>query len=471
MHHKKQKDFFIPLLKVACDALAMESSFIFCYWLRFYSSFTAYVPVTFGFPPFEAYLFSSLCVLPVWIFLFLHGGMYSPRRILYFSDEFFSIIRLVLIGMVFILAGTFFYRSFSYSRIVFSLITIVSIIFVSFERYLLLHFEYFWYTKGRDVKNVVIVGSHPAAFRLFSFFRQHKKFGYHAIGYFSVFGKQSPGMREASLLGSFRSLPNFLETHPVDVLLLTFSKSEHPLLSQLVRECQGFDVEMMMIPDILEVMTSNVRIKHFDNILLLGIKTPAFSAWNAIVKRLFDIVFASLLFLCISPFFLLIMILVKLDSRGPVFYYQERVGLDARPFKVMKFRSMKVDAEQRTGPVWAVKNDLRTTRAGKFLRRFSLDELPQLINVLHGEMSIVGPRPERSHFVEKFKKEIPNYLDRHRVKSGMTGWAQVSGLRGNAPISERTKYDLYYIENWSLVFDLKIILKTIHAVTFGADAY
>ena len=130
-----------------------------------------------------------------------------------------------------------------------------------------------------------------------------------------------------------------------------------------------------------------------------------------------------------------------------------------------------MDAEQRTGPVWAVKNDLRTTRAGKFLRRFSLDELPQLINVLHGEMSIVGPRPERSHFVEKFKKEIPNYLDRHRVKSGMTGWAQVSGLRGNAPISERTKYDLYYIENWSLVFDLKIILKTIHAVTFGADAY
>jgi lipopolysaccharide/colanic/teichoic acid biosynthesis glycosyltransferase len=132
---------------------------------------------------------------------------------------------------------------------------------------------------------------------------------------------------------------------------------------------------------------------------------------------------------------------------------------------------MKVDAEKRTGPVWAAKNDLRTTRMGKILRRFSLDELPQLINVLRGEMSIVGPRPERSYFVEKFKKEIPNYLDRHRVKSGMTGWAQVSGLRGNAPISERTKYDLYYIENWSLIFDLKIILKTIHAVIFGDDAY
>ena len=471
MHHKRQKDFFIPLLKVAGDALAMEASFIFCYWLRFYSSFAAVVPVTYGFPPFNAYIFSSLCVLPVWIFLFLREGMYSPRRILYFSDEFFSIMRLVLIGMVFVLAATFFYRSFSYSRMVFSLITLTSIIFISIERFLLLHFEHLWYTKGRDIKNVVIVGSHPAASRLFTFFHQQKKFGYDAVGYFSVSGKQSHGMHHAPFLGSFQTLPQYLGTHTVDVLLLAFTENEHPLLSQLVRECQGFDVEMMLIPDILEVMTSNVRIKHFDNILLLGIKTPALTAWNAIIKRIFDIAFASLIFICTSPLFLFIMILVKLDSSGPVFYYQERVGLDARPFKVMKFRSMKVDAEKRTGPVWASKNDLRTTRAGKLLRHFSLDELPQLINVLRGDMSIVGPRPERSYFVDKFKKEIPNYLDRHRVKSGMTGWAQVSGLRGNAPISERTKYDLYYVENWSLVFDLKIILKTIHTVIFGKDAY
>jgi exopolysaccharide biosynthesis polyprenyl glycosylphosphotransferase len=471
MHSKKQKDFFIPLLKVAGDAIAVEVSFIFCYWLRFYSSFTNYVPVTSGFPPFEAYFFSSLCVLPIWLLLFQNDGMFAPRRILYFSDEFFSIIRLVLIGMVFVLAGTFFYRSFSYSRVVFVLITMVSIVFISFERFLLLHFERFWYTKGRDLKNVVIVGSHPAAFRLLSFFHHQKKFGYNAIGYFSVSGKQTHSMYDAPFLGSLRSIPGYIETHSVDVLLLAFNESEHHLLPQLIRECQGFDVEMMMIPDILELMTSNVRVRHFDDLLLLGIKMPALTTWNAIVKRTFDILFASFIFLLISPLFLFLMILVKLDSRGPAFFYQERVGLDGRPFRVIKFRSMKVDAEKRTGPVWASKNDLRATRIGRFLRRFSLDELPQLMNVLKGDMSVVGPRPERPYFVEKFKKEIPNYLDRHRVKSGMTGWAQVSGLRGNAPISERTKYDLYYVENWSLVFDLKIISKTIYAVVFGHDAY
>jgi len=165
------------------------------------------------------------------------------------------------------------------------------------------------------------------------------------------------------------------------------------------------------------------------------------------------------------------MILVKIDSRGPIFYLQERIGMDGEIFRVIKFRSMKTDAEKQSGPVWAKKDDPRTTRVGKFLRRFSLDELPQLFNVLKGDMSIVGPRPERPYFVEQFKKEIPKYLDRHRVKTGMTGWAQVNGLRGNAPIVQRTQYDLYYIENWSLAFDIKIILKTIYAVLFGKDAY
>ena len=167
----------------------------------------------------------------------------------------------------------------------------------------------------------------------------------------------------------------------------------------------------------------------------------------------------------------MIAILIKLGSKGPIFYLQERIGLDGTVFKVIKFRSMRIDAEQTTGPVWSQKDDPRTTQLGRFLRRFSLDEIPQLWNVMKGDMSVVGPRPERPHFVEKFKKQVPRYLERHRVKTGMTGWAQVNGLRGNASIAERTKYDIYYIEHWSLVFDLKIILKTIHAVLFGDDAY
>jgi exopolysaccharide biosynthesis polyprenyl glycosylphosphotransferase len=163
--------------------------------------------------------------------------------------------------------------------------------------------------------------------------------------------------------------------------------------------------------------------------------------------------------------------IIKLTSRGPVFFFQERIGLDGRKFLVVKFRTMHTDAEEATGPVRAKKGDPRVTAIGRILRRTSLDELPQLWNVLRGHMSIVGPRPERPFFVEQFKSKIPRYLERHRVKAGMTGWAQVNGLRGDAPIEERTKYDIYYVENWSLVFDVKIILKTIRAVVFGKDAY
>jgi exopolysaccharide biosynthesis polyprenyl glycosylphosphotransferase len=255
------------------------------------------------------------------------------------------------------------------------------------------------------------------------------------------------------------------------MVLISLSEEEYPFLHDLIRDCQGLNVEMMMVPDILELMTSLVQIKHIDGIPFLGIKSPALSTWNFIIKRTFDLTFASIILFITSPIFLMIAALVKLDSKGPILFHQERIGLDGEVFRVTKFRSMRTDAEQETGPVWSQKHDHRTTRLGRILRRFSLDELPQLVNVIKGDMSIVGPRPERPHFVEQFKKQVPRYLERHRVKTGMTGWAQVNGLRGNASIAERTKYDIYYIENWSLVFDLKIILTTIHAVLFGKDAY
>ncbi|MEX0737552.1 MAG: sugar transferase, partial [Bacteroidota bacterium] len=249
------------------------------------------------------------------------------------------------------------------------------------------------------------------------------------------------------------------------------SYRELPQLYELVRECEGLIVEMMMVPDLLEIMTNQVRVQEIEGIPWIRIKAVPLSTWNLIAKRGFDLIVASFILLLSSPLFLLLAILIKLDSRGRVFYRQERVGLDGKPFPIIKFRTMREDAEQGTGPVWTRKEDPRTTRIGPFLRRFSLDELPQLLNVVRGEMSLVGPRPEREHFVQQFRKEVPQYLDRHRVKTGMTGWAQVNGLRGNAPIEERTKYDVYYVENWSLVFDLKIILKTIRAVLFGKDAY
>jgi exopolysaccharide biosynthesis polyprenyl glycosylphosphotransferase len=471
MQRKRRQDLLIPLLTVISDAVAIEASFIFSYWLRFFSALTQYIPISYGLPPLEAYIESSLVVIPVWCWLFHTRNLYLPRRITSFSDEFFAIVRLVILGMLVVMAGAFFYRAFSYSRIVFWILGFSAILFISIGRFFLLKFEQLRYVHGKDLKRVVIAGTSPVANKIFWSLTKHRSLGYEAIGYCSVDGSTENTMEHIPYLGSIASVPELIKTQSIDVILIAFNESEHSLLHDLVRDCQGLNVEMMMVPDILELMTSQVQVKHIEGIPFLGIKSPTLSTWNFIVKRTFDLLFASLILILTSPIILLIAILMKLDSKGPLFYLQERVGLDGEVFKVIKFRSMRPDAEQSTGPVWSQKDDSRATRLGRFLRRFSLDELPQLINVIKGDMSIVGPRPERPHFVEKFKTQVPRYLERHRSKTGMTGWAQVNGLRGNTSIAERTKYDIYYIEHWSLVFDLKIILKTIHAVLFGSDAY
>jgi exopolysaccharide biosynthesis polyprenyl glycosylphosphotransferase len=295
--------------------------------------------------------------------------------------------------------------------------------------------------------------------------------GYSFLGFFSAGTKGDLARTKATFLGSLAKVSTYVRNNNVDVILIALSYKDHPRLLDLIRECEGLNTDMLMVPDLVDLMTSRVRVTELEGIPFLQVKEAALSTWNQIVKRGFDVGTAIVVLLIASPIIALIALLVKLTSAGPVFYHQERIGLDGKPFNVLKFRTMRTDAEKETGPVWTRKDDPRATPIGRVLRRFSLDELPQLLNVLKGDMSIVGPRPERQFFVERFKKQIPKYLDRHRVKTGMTGWAQVNGLRGNAPIEERTKYDVYYVENWSLTFDVKIISKTIRAVLFGKDAY
>ncbi len=472
MPQRQRKDFLIPFLTVVSDIVAIEAAFLVSYWLRFFSPLTGLFPVTLGFPELVAYVEGSLVVIPAWLFLFKSRGMYQARRNVYFSDEFFAIVRVVFIGMLLVMAGAFFYREFSYSRMVFGLLGISGVVFISTGRFVVLKVEQWWYRKGNDIKHVVIVGTNETARRVFEAIADHPSLGYVVLGYFSAIGRQGAMMKtKARYHGIASAVPSFVRSHQVEVVLVALTYKEHPQLYELVRDCEGLNAEIMMVPDMVELMTSRVRIKDIEGIPFIRIKDVPLSTWNQIIKRSFDVAFSTLVLLLVSPLFVIIPLLIKLDSHGPVFFSQERVGVDEKSFKVLKFRTMRVHAERGTGPVRALKNDPRATTLGRFLRRFSLDELPQLINVLMGDMSIVGPRPERPHFVEQFKKAVPKYLDRHRVKTGMTGWAQVNGLRGDAPIQERTKYDIYYIENWSLVFDLKIILKTIRAVLFGKDAY
>ena len=228
----------------------------------------------------------------------------------------------------------------------------------------------------------------------------------------------------------------------------------------LISECERGKVVIRVFPDVFQIMASQVSIDDLGGLPLLTVRSIALSGWKRTAKRLMDVVGAACGLVLISPLLMLMAALIKLDSRGPVFYAQERMGLDARLFQIIKLRSMRQDAEIH-GAGWTVEDDPRTTRLGRFIRRVNVDELPQLINVLIGEMSLVGPRPERPIYVNQFRRSIPRYMDRHWEKAGMTGWAQVNGLRGDTSIVERTKYDLWYIENWSLLLDVKILLRTI----------
>jgi exopolysaccharide biosynthesis polyprenyl glycosylphosphotransferase len=242
-------------------------------------------------------------------------------------------------------------------------------------------------------------------------------------------------------------------------------------MMEIILSCEDLRVEFQIVPDMFEIMATRVKVLSLDGIPLISLGRTPLEGWNRLLKMGMDIAISSIGLVILSPLLAVLAILIKLDSKGPVFFRQERLGRDGRRFIQYKFRSMVENAEEKTGPVFATEDDSRRTKMGAFLRKNNLDELPQLFNVLKGEMSLVGPRPERQFFVDKFKEGIPRYFLRHKVKSGLTGWAQVNGLRGDTSIEERTKYDLFYMENWSLSFDIKIILLTLKDWISPRNAY
>ncbi|HZY09529.1 MAG TPA: exopolysaccharide biosynthesis polyprenyl glycosylphosphotransferase, partial [Bacteroidota bacterium] len=342
------------------------------------------------------------------------------------------------------------------------------IVSILFGRIFIVQIEKSMYRRGHDLRNAVIIGDNETANRIYRALNNHPLLGYKLIGYFAdTLSPIGEPLHKSTLLGTIQDAPKKLIKNNVELALISLNSNDHIKLHQLVQGCEGIDVEFMMVPDILELMASpdHVRIRELEGIPFIKIKGIPMTTWGRISKRAFDVTTSSILLLLFSPILLLIAVAIKLESKGSPLFRQDRLGMDGKSFSMLKFRSMKAGAEQLDHKAGlGITNDPRQTRVGKFLRRLSLDELPQLINVLKGEMSLVGPRPERPYYVDQFKSVIPKYLDRHRVKTGMTGWAQVNGFRGNSSLEERVKYDIYYIENWSLWFDIKILLKTIRAL-------
>ena len=317
---------------------------------------------------------------------------------------------------------------------------------------------------------VLVVGAGPAGQDLIARVHRKPKLGLSIVGLVD----DEPGRTRARgvpVIGTSQELGRLIERHAIDEVMIALPEASHEELLELIGQCEQEGVSIRVFPDIFQMIAGEVQISALDGLPLLNVRDVALRGWRLSLKRFIDILISTVALILLSPLMLAIAILVKLDSKGPAFFVQERMGLDARSFPIIKFRSMRVDAEAASGAVWAQRGDPRRTRIGQFLREWNLDELPQLVNVLLGHMSIVGPRPERPEFVAEFRRHMPRYMERHREKGGITGWAQVNGLRGNTSIEERTKYDLYYIENWSLLFDFKIMIKTFFAGFRDPNAY
>lgn len=314
---------------------------------------------------------------------------------------------------------------------------------------------------GRD--RVLIVGTNDIAWNISNLIQRSPQFGFEVAGLVSGESEPTPDLSDPRFgvyyLGEVDDLPRIIDATQITEVIIALPEATRKDLLHVITLCQRGEVEIKIFPDTLSFVTSGLTVDDLGGLPLLNVRDIALRGWKLSLKRGLDIVGSAFGMIFFSPFLLTIAAIIYFTDRGPVFFSQERVGLDGKPFPMIKFRTMRVDAEQMGH--WTIANDPRVTRIGAFLRRTNLDELPNLVNVLYGQMSLVGPRPEQVRFVEEFNKSIPRYMERHREKSGMTGWAQVNGYRGDTSIQERLKYDLYYVENWSVWFDIKIILRTV----------
>ncbi len=341
------------------------------------------------------------------------------------------------------------------------------ILLVTLGRWILQQIRRRLQSRGAAQDKLLIIGTGEVAQLVIQKIEGSPFLGYKLLGLVAEHGSNAPAqVGSYPVLGHSDDLPRLMDELAVDEVIIAAPEADDDEMLRLISFCQRERVSIKVFPDVLELMAAGVTIDDLGGLPLLNVRDVALRGWKLTFKRAMDLVGSAVGMVLLSPFLLLVAILIKLDSKGPVFFVQERMGLDTRPFLIFKFRSMRADAEAE-GPGWTVKDDPRVTRLGRFIRKYSIDELPQFINVLLGDMSLVGPRPEQPAFVDQFRRLVPRYMERHREKAGITGWAQVNGLRGDTSIIERTKYDLWYIENWSIWLDIKILIRTIVRIVFS----
>jgi Undecaprenyl-phosphate glucose phosphotransferase len=442
------------------DAVASNLAMLFAWFLRFSVKI---IPVTKGQQEVETYLQLLPIVTIVFPLAFAVQGLYRIRPTRSKAEEWLSVaIGSVVATVVF--SGLLLWLrpgrpDVLYSRATLLIFLICAIVFVILGRAIVRVIVERQHRDGKRLDRVLIAGSGELARAVVERVDARRELGFLVVGYLRN-GEESK-LDSLQCLGTIDQAEQVIHEQKIDHVFVALphasSEAMMALLDRLVRSV----VAIHVVPDLLQFMVLRSRVEDLDGLPTINLSETPLEGWSRFLKRGFDLVVATAALIVFSPVMLIVAIAIKLGDRGPVFYRQERMGLDGKPFDIFKFRSMRVGAEKDTGAKWAEKDDPRRTRVGRFIRETSLDELPQFFNVLLGDMSVVGPRPERPQFVEQFRAEFPHYMLRHKVRAGMTGWAQVHGWRGNTSIRIRIEHDLYYIENWSLLLDLKILFMTV----------
>ena len=465
---KKHSEFFKTLLFLS-DLLIIALCWFFSYTLRFYWDF---IPVQHEIPPFKPYLILILPILAIWGFIFKTFNLYRPRRTSTYLSEILDISKACSLAVIVLVALTFFFRLFSFSRAVFFYFWILSILALSISRIIFRGGLRLLRKKGYNLRHILIVGDGVLARDIIQRFKNHPELGFNIIGLITgekrKVGKMIHGKE---VIGTYEEIMDILKDKGVDQVYVALPFSAIGELDNIIGLIHDQGADIKIIPDFYHFLPFCGSVEEFEGLPIFNLQDSPLYGWNIILKRVSDIVISFMAILLTSPLMLLIGLALRLSSGGSVLYKQKRAGLDGKVFNMYKFRTMEVDAERETGPVWAEKNDQRITRFGAILRKTSMDELPQFFNVLKGDMSIVGPRPEREEFIGRFRDHVPRYMLRQKMKAGITGWAQINGWRGNTSIKKRIECDLYYIENWSFLLDIKIIFVTLLKGFVNKNAY
>ena len=459
----------IAALFLVSDVVSTLVALVAAYTLRFRAEI---VPVTKGIPEASTYfrLFPLIAVL--WPIVYYFYGLYHVRRHRSRIEEGFAVLVATGLATLLLTGLAALYRGFSYSRLVLLLFFAADVLFVfagrtAIRRYL----EEAW-RHGFGVRNVLIVGAGRLGRAVVDKLQEHPEAGLRAVAMVDDDpAKMGESYRGVPTLGATSEAARIAEERGVDSVFLALPLDAHRAMLEVLKDVARTVPDVRVVPDLLQYITFRAGVEDLDGLPVVHLTQVPLTGWMSLVKRSVDLFISMVSLAALSPLFGVIALWIRSEDRGPVFYRQRRMGLDGRPFEILKFRSMRPGAEDESGPTWASPEDPRATRVGRFLRRWSLDELPQLVNVFRGEMSLVGPRPERPEFVREFKEKFPQYMLRHRVRAGMTGWAQVHGWRGNTSLTKRIEYDLYYIENWTLSLDVKILWLTLRYGFTHRNAY